>query len=81
MISARRQLAWVSLQGRLIGGEEATSAKAIGGGLDPDETVAWELFSPLHRVLIVAVMGVATAESKRSKKISQLQRSVDLRVS
>ncbi|KAM0942940.1 hypothetical protein DsansV1_C13g0117031 [Dioscorea sansibarensis] len=79
VLSTKRQLAWVSLQGRLIGGEEATSVKAIGGGLGPDETVAWELFSPLHRVLIVAVMAVATAESKRSRKISQLQRSVDLR--
>ncbi|KAJ0965111.1 hypothetical protein J5N97_026249 [Dioscorea zingiberensis] len=77
--SARRQLAWVSLQGRLIGAEEATSTRAIGGDLDREETVAWELFSPLHRVLIVAVVAVATAESTRSRKISQLQKSVDLR--
>nr|XP_010913932.1 uncharacterized protein LOC105039471 [Elaeis guineensis] len=76
---ARRTLAWVSLQGRLVGAQESTSAKAVGQGLRPVEAAAWELFSPLHRVLIVAIVAVAVAESKKAQKISQLQRSVDIR--
>ncbi|XP_008787278.1 uncharacterized protein LOC103705371 [Phoenix dactylifera] len=76
---ARRTLAWVSLQGRLVGAQEATSASAVGQGLSPVEAAAWEIFSPLHRVLIVAIVAVAVAESKKSQKISQLRRSADLR--
>ncbi|PKA50470.1 hypothetical protein AXF42_Ash013684 [Apostasia shenzhenica] len=79
--SARRQLAWVSLQGRLVGAAEATSACAVGKGLDPAEAAAWELFTPLHRVLLVALIAISSAESGRSRKISQLQRSVDIRAS
>lgn len=76
-IKAKRQLAWVSLQGRLIGAEEASSARKIGGGLNPKEAVAWELFSPIHRILIVAV--VAAANSKKNRQICRLKRSVELR--
>uniref|UniRef100_A0A6V7QXB0 Uncharacterized protein n=1 Tax=Ananas comosus var. bracteatus TaxID=296719 RepID=A0A6V7QXB0_ANACO len=36
--------------------------------------------SPLHRVLIVAVVATATWRSERSRKVAQLQRSIDLRV-
>ncbi|XP_043692480.1 uncharacterized protein LOC122642930 [Telopea speciosissima] len=78
-VPSARQLAWVSLQGRLIGAEEASSVKTIGGSLNPSEALAWELFSPIHRILIVAVVAVATAELKKSQQICQLKRSVLLR--
>ncbi|XP_020111851.1 uncharacterized protein LOC109726586 [Ananas comosus] len=76
---ARRNPAWVSLQGRLVGAEEATSARFAAPGLSRHEAAAWELFSPLHRVLIVAVVATATWRSERSRKVAQLQRSIDLR--
>lgn len=80
-VPAARRLAWVSLQGRLVNTEEASSARAVNvGGLAPAEAAAWELFSPLHRFLIVAVIGVAAAESKKNGQISRLQKSVQLRV-
>ncbi|KAK4375029.1 hypothetical protein RND71_005706 [Anisodus tanguticus] len=78
-VKAKRQLAWVSLQGRLVGAEEATSARNIGGGLKPKEAVSWELFSPIHRILIVAVVAVAAANSKKNKQICRLKKSVELR--
>ncbi|KAK1282439.1 hypothetical protein QJS10_CPB22g01428 [Acorus calamus] len=74
--STARRLSWVDLRGRMIGAQEATSARTIGGGLGRDETLAWELLSPLHRVLIVAVVAVA---ANRSRQVSQLRRSVNLR--
>ncbi|KAK1269273.1 hypothetical protein QJS04_geneDACA013925 [Acorus gramineus] len=49
----------------MIGAQEATSARTIGGGLGRDETLAWELLSPLHRVLIVAVVAVAANRSRQ----------------
>ncbi|KAK2970987.1 hypothetical protein RJ640_029541 [Escallonia rubra] len=78
-LSTVRQLAWVSLQGRLVGAEDASSASAIGGGLTPEEAVAWELFSPIHRVLIVAVIAVAAANSNKNKQIYRLTKSVEYR--
>ncbi|CAN7005426.1 unnamed protein product [Brassica rapa subsp. trilocularis] len=71
-------LPYLSLQGLL---DEASSARSIGGGggLSRDETLAWELFTPYQRFLIVAVIGVAAAESKKNDVIAQLQNSVDLR--
>ncbi|KAK3022606.1 hypothetical protein RJ639_045757 [Escallonia herrerae] len=78
-LSTVRQLAWVSLQGRLVGAEDASSARAIGGGLTPEEAVAWELFSPVHRVLIVAVIAVAAANSNKNKQIYRLTKSVEYR--
>ncbi|KAH9623915.1 hypothetical protein KSS87_002308 [Heliosperma pusillum] len=72
-------MAWVSLQGRLIGADEATSARAIGGGLSHREAVAWELFSPIHRVLIVAVVAVAASKSEKNRQIRQLKNCVQLR--
>lgn len=79
-VSSATQLAWVSLQGRLVHSEEASSIKTIGGGLSPDQALAWELFSPIHRFLIVAVIGVAVAESQKNLQIQQLKKSVELRV-
>nr|GME12584.1 Kinesin-related protein [Ipomoea batatas] len=81
-VRAKRQLAWVSLQGRLVGAEEASSSRAIGGGLSPEEAVAWDLFTPVQRVLVVAVIGAAAsaANSKKNKRICELEKSVQLRV-
>ncbi|KAF8046333.1 hypothetical protein N665_3836s0002, partial [Sinapis alba] len=66
------RLAYISL-------DEASSARSIGGGLSRDETLAWELFTPYQRLMLVAVIGVAAAESKKNGVIRQLQKSVDLR--
>ncbi|KAI3449925.1 hypothetical protein Pfo_006590 [Paulownia fortunei] len=80
-VRAKRQLAWVSLQGRLVGAEEASSAKTIdrNGAFSAKEAVAWELFTPIQRVLTVAVVAAAAANSKKNKQISKLQISVELR--
>ena len=80
-VRAARQLAWVDLRGRLVGAEECSSARAIGSGLRREEAVAWELFSPIHRILIVAVIAVAATESKKNHRIMQLNKSVQTRVS
>ncbi|XP_044506080.1 uncharacterized protein LOC123225844 [Mangifera indica] len=77
-VPAVPKLAWVSLEGRLVNAEEASSAKAIKGGLSREEAAAWEMFTPIQRFLIVAVIGVATAESKKNRVISQLKKSVEL---
>ncbi|XP_077227501.1 inactive rhomboid protein [Tasmannia lanceolata] len=78
-VSASRRLSWLSLQGRLIGVAEATSARTIGPGLEPDEAVSWELFSPMHRLLLVAVAAVASADSNKNRQIFHLRQSVELR--
>lgn len=78
-IPAARQLAWLSLQGRFVGAEEASSFRAIGGGLGREEALAWELISPVHRVLIVAVVAAAAADSKKNREIGKLRKSVQLR--
>ncbi|KAK3205139.1 hypothetical protein Dsin_019185 [Dipteronia sinensis] len=77
--SSARRLAWVSLQGRLVNAEDASAARAIKGGLRREEAAAWELFTPIQRFLIVAVIGVAVAESKKNRVISQLKKSVEFR--
>ncbi|XP_022730751.1 uncharacterized protein LOC111285532 [Durio zibethinus] len=79
VVSSSRRLAWVSLQGCLVNAEEASSARAIGGGLSREEALAWELFNPIERFLIVAVIGVATVESKKNRLLCQLKKSVELR--
>ncbi|KAI3461079.1 hypothetical protein Pfo_017742 [Paulownia fortunei] len=80
-VRAKRQLAWVSLQGRLVGAEEATSAKTVdkNGGFSAKEAAAWELFTPIQRVLVVAVVAAAAINSKKIKQIFKLQKSVELR--
>lgn len=79
-VRAAKQLSWVSLQGRLVGAEEATSAKAIGVGLGVEEAMAWDMFSPMQRVLVVAVIAVAVANNKKDREILRLKNSVDIRV-
>ncbi|XP_051142056.1 uncharacterized protein LOC127258989 [Andrographis paniculata] len=80
-VRAKPQLAWVSLQGRLIGAEEATAVSSIdaNGVLSTEAAAAWELFTPIQRVLIVAVVAAAAANSKKNKQIFQLQKSVEVR--
>ncbi|KAH0974414.1 hypothetical protein GBA52_016313 [Prunus armeniaca] len=77
--------AWVSLDGRRINANKASSARAIKGGLNPEQAVAWELFSPIQRflfvVMIVVVISVAVAESKKNCHITKLKKSVELRLS
>lgn len=79
-VQSSRRLAYIPLQGLLVNSDEASSARSIGGGLSREETLAWELFTPYQRFLIVAVIGAAAAESKKNGVIRQLQKSVDLRV-
>ncbi|CAH8303556.1 unnamed protein product [Eruca vesicaria subsp. sativa] len=69
-------LPYLSLQG-LLG--EAISARSIGGRMSREEAPAWELFTPYQRFLIVAIIGVAAAESKKNCVIQNLQKSVDFR--
>ncbi|CAN6696621.1 unnamed protein product [Malus baccata var. baccata] len=78
-VPACRKLAWVNLEGRMVNADEASSAGTIKGGLRPEQAAAWELFSPFQRFLFVAVIGVAAAESKKNRHISQLKKSVELR--
>ncbi|KAI5335902.1 hypothetical protein L3X38_026036 [Prunus dulcis] len=70
----------VSLDGQLVNADEASSARAIKGGLNPEQAVAWELFSPIQRFLFVAMISVAVAESKKNSRIMKLTKSVELRV-
>ncbi|KAG2644257.1 hypothetical protein PVAP13_2KG298276 [Panicum virgatum] len=77
--AAPRRHAWISLQGRLVGAEEASSAASAAPGLPRDEAVAWELFSPLHRVLLVATVAATSSRSHAARRIEQLQRSINLR--
>ncbi|KAK6164214.1 hypothetical protein DH2020_001078 [Rehmannia glutinosa] len=80
-VRAKRQLAWMSLQGRLVGADEASSAKTIdrNGAFSAKEVVAWELFTPIQRVLTVGVVAAAAVNSTKNKQISKLQKSVELR--
>jgi len=55
----------ISLDGRLLNAESATSVERIGGHFSCEEALAWERFSPFQRVLIVAIAAAAAANSKR----------------
>ncbi|KAE9588145.1 hypothetical protein Lalb_Chr22g0352291 [Lupinus albus] len=76
-VDRTRPVAWISLQGRVVNAELASSASTIG--LTGVESLAWDLFPPIHRFLIVAVIGVAAAESHKNQRICQLNKSVQLR--
>ncbi|KAJ7980750.1 Inactive rhomboid protein [Quillaja saponaria] len=78
-VSSARKPAWMSLQGRLVNAEEASSVVTIKGNLSREQAIAWELFSPIQRFLIVAVIGVAVGESKKNRQIWHLKKSVELR--
>ncbi|XP_019436577.1 PREDICTED: uncharacterized protein LOC109342945 isoform X1 [Lupinus angustifolius] len=76
-INRHRPVAWISLHGRLENAELASSASTIG--LTGVQSIAWDLFPPIHRFLIVAVIGVAASESHKNQRIRQLNKSVELR--
>lgn len=73
-------MAWINLQGRVVNADEASAARTVGGGLSDELAFAWDLFPPIHRFLIVAVIGVAAAQSKKDREIFNLKKSVELRV-
>ncbi|MED6169893.1 hypothetical protein PIB30_025460 [Stylosanthes scabra] len=75
--SDRSPVAWISLQGRLVNAESASSARTVG--LTGEEALAWELFTPVQRFLLVAVIAVAVSESKKNEQIWNLKKSVELR--
>ncbi|KAJ1412397.1 hypothetical protein SESBI_20518 [Sesbania bispinosa] len=78
-VSSEKPMAWISLQGRLINADQASSARTIGGGLTLEQALAWDLFPPVHRFLIVAVIGVAVSQSNKDNQIWQLKKAVELR--
>lgn len=67
------KFAYISLDGRLINAELATSAMNIGGGLGVEEAQAWEDFAPMYRVLIVALSAAASSAAKDKNSI-EIQR-------
>lgn len=75
---ATGKFAYISLDGRLINAELATSATKIGGGLGVEEAKAWEDFAPMYRVLIVALSAAASsaAKDKNSFEIQRLLKIV-----
>jgi len=75
-----KPMAWISLQGRLLNADEASSARTICGGFSAELALAWNLFPPIHRFLVVAVIGTAVARSRKDLQIFQLKNSVHLRV-
>lgn len=78
-ISFSKPMAWINLQGRVVNADEASAARTVGGGLSDELAFAWDLFPPIHRFLIVAVIGVAAAQSKKDREIFNLKKSVELR--
>lgn len=76
------KFAYISLDGRLINAELATSVTSIGGRLGDEEAQAWEDFAPMQRVLIVAVSAAAAAAAKHrnGKEIDLLLKTVENRV-
>jgi len=79
-ISFSKPMAWINLEGRVVNADEASSARTIGGGLSDELAFAWDLFPPIHRFLIVAVIGHAAVQSKKDREIFNLKKSVELRV-
>ncbi|XP_024385996.1 uncharacterized protein [Physcomitrium patens] len=75
---ASGKFAYISLDGRLVNAELATSAINIGGDLGAEEAQAWEDFAPMYRVLIVALSAAAAsaAKDKNSVEIQSLLKMV-----
>ncbi|TKY48358.1 hypothetical protein E2542_SST25776 [Spatholobus suberectus] len=78
-VSSEKPVARISLQNRLLHADEASSARTIGGGLSAEQALAWDLFPPIHRFLVVAVIGAAVARSRKDLQICRLKKSVELR--
>jgi hypothetical protein len=82
--SETEKFAYMSLDGRLMNAEMATSSTTIGlgtGGLLEKEARAWDAFHPLHRVLIVAVSAAAAAGKRQSvAEFCRLRNLVNARV-
>jgi hypothetical protein len=76
------RFAYISLDGRLINAELATSARSIGGTLGDAEAQAWEGFVPMQRILIVAVSAAAAAAAKHRNReeVDRLLKTVEKRV-
>ena len=76
------KFAYISLDGRVMNAELATSVTSIGGRLGEEEAKAWEDFAPMQRVLIVAVSAAAAAAAKHRnrKEIDLLLKTVENRV-
>nr|KYP58472.1 hypothetical protein KK1_013880 [Cajanus cajan] len=72
-------MARISLQGRLLHADEASAARAISVGLSAEQGIAWNLFPPVHRFLIVAVIGAAFAHSRKDLQICHLKKCDELR--
>ncbi|XP_020224581.1 uncharacterized protein LOC109806550 [Cajanus cajan] len=77
--SSEKPMARISLQGRLLYAHEASAARTVGGGLSAEQAIAWNLFPPVHRFLIVAVIGAAVARSRKDLQICHLKKCVELR--
>ncbi|MCO5558876.1 hypothetical protein L7F22_012465 [Adiantum nelumboides] len=73
-------IAWLTLPGFFVDADDVISdgiLKLTG----PKETIAWNAFAPLQKVLVVAVTAAAasTAKQKYSKEMRKLQCAIDIR--
>ncbi|ERN03580.1 uncharacterized protein LOC18431724 isoform X1 [Amborella trichopoda] len=74
-------LAWINLEGRLVGcPANDLSSDIVGLVKSSEEAVSWELFTPIQRVLIVAVVAAASAKCNNNnhqlRRIAHLERSI-----
>ncbi|XP_020223048.1 uncharacterized protein LOC109805401 [Cajanus cajan] len=76
--SSEKPMARISLQGRLLHADVASAARTVGG-LSAEQAIAWNLFPPIHRFLIVAVIGATVARSRKDLQICHLKKCVELR--
>ncbi|KAL3681120.1 hypothetical protein R1sor_024076 [Riccia sorocarpa] len=79
--SGFQDVAWLSLDGRLMNADTATSLNRIGGPLGGLEACVWEGLNPLQRVLIVAVAAAAAAaaKAKSTREAARLQSAINER--
>ncbi|KAK7402218.1 hypothetical protein VNO78_14304 [Psophocarpus tetragonolobus] len=78
-VSSEKPMARISLQGRLLNADQASSARAIGGGFSAELALAWNLFPPIYRFLVVAVIGASVARARKDLQLFHLMKSVELR--
>ncbi|KAG6541757.1 hypothetical protein Mapa_016769 [Marchantia paleacea] len=76
-----QDVAWLSLDGRLMNADTATSLGRMGGHLVEPEAFVWEGLNPLQRVLIVAVAAAAAAAAKEksSHEVARLRKVINER--